>query len=237
MTPGPLALAGGDEFGPGNEPQDEILVAAAGSGPAFVLATAAAGERSDLAVANAVRWFARLGLTVQELPATSEEELRSRRNAEMARTGRFFYLVGGDPRLVPGLLAGTPVWDAVTSAWRDGASLAGSSAGAMGLGAWSLVPEGSGRAFTPGLGVVPNCVVIPHFEAFGRSWVDGALASVPAPDLVFVGIGERTAAVWQGAWRVLGEGAVTVISGGSRRRAVSGEPLPGLADPSIEPGP
>ena len=39
--PGPLALVGGDELHPGNEPQDRILVEAAGSGPAFVLATAA----------------------------------------------------------------------------------------------------------------------------------------------------------------------------------------------------
>jgi len=39
-TWGPLALVGGDELNPGNEPQDEVLVRAAGDGPAFVLATA-----------------------------------------------------------------------------------------------------------------------------------------------------------------------------------------------------
>ena len=53
--PGPLALIGGDELKPGNEPQDRILVEAAGSGPAFVLATAAGRQHPEQAVANAVQ--------------------------------------------------------------------------------------------------------------------------------------------------------------------------------------
>ena len=57
-TWGPLALVGGDELHPGNEPQDEVLVGSAGKGPAFVLATAAGRQRPQVAVANAVRWFA-----------------------------------------------------------------------------------------------------------------------------------------------------------------------------------
>jgi hypothetical protein len=54
---GPLALVGGDELNPGNEPQDEVLVAAANGGPAFVLATAAGRQRPDLAMRNARTWF------------------------------------------------------------------------------------------------------------------------------------------------------------------------------------
>ena len=45
--PGPLALIGGDELKPGNEPQDRILVEAAGSGRAFVLATAAGRQHPE----------------------------------------------------------------------------------------------------------------------------------------------------------------------------------------------
>ena len=51
--PGPLALIGGDELEPGNEPQDRRLVEAAGTGPAFVLATAAGRQHPEQAVANA----------------------------------------------------------------------------------------------------------------------------------------------------------------------------------------
>ena len=37
---GPLALVGGDELHPGNEPQDALLAEAATAGPAYVMATA-----------------------------------------------------------------------------------------------------------------------------------------------------------------------------------------------------
>jgi len=74
---GPLALVGGDELNPGNEPQDELLAAAAGDGPAFILATAAARQRPDLAVGHARRWFAELGLTVEELPVRTKTQARS----------------------------------------------------------------------------------------------------------------------------------------------------------------
>ncbi|MGH2635105.1 MAG: hypothetical protein ACRDHU_03030, partial [Actinomycetota bacterium] len=62
MALGPLALVGGDELKPGNEPQDEVLVRAAEGGPAYVLATAAGRQRPELAVANAEAWFGSLGL-------------------------------------------------------------------------------------------------------------------------------------------------------------------------------
>src|SRR6187397_1610247 len=95
--PGPLALVGGDELNPGNEPQDRVLVDAAGGGPAFVLATAAGRQRPDVAIANAVAWFGSRGLEVRELPATTRTQAKAAANVEAARTGRFFYLVGGDP--------------------------------------------------------------------------------------------------------------------------------------------
>ena len=108
--PGPLALIGGDELKPGNEPQDRILVEAAGSGRAFVLATAAGRQHPEQAVANAVHWFGTLGLQVRELPATRRSDATAAANVERARAGGFFYLVGGDPGLVPKTLGGTPLW-------------------------------------------------------------------------------------------------------------------------------
>src|SRR2546428_11981288 len=124
---GPLALVGGDELNPGNEPQDELLVSAVGWGPAFVLATAAARQRPDLAVQNAAKWFSGLGLEVRELPARTRTQAKSASNVAAAAEGRFFYLVGGDPGLTVDTLLGTPLWEAVVGAWRAGAALAGSS--------------------------------------------------------------------------------------------------------------
>jgi len=234
--PGPLALVGGDELKPGNEPQDRVLVDAAGGGPAFVLATAAGRQRPDMAVANAVAWFGSLGLEVHELPATTRTHAKAAANVEAARTGRLFYLVGGDPGLVPKTLADTPLWNAIAEAWRGGAALAGSSAGAMALGEWTLVrermPGDDRRRYLPALGLVPNVAVAPHFETFGHRWVDGALAAAPNDDVILLGVDERTAALWRhGGWSALGDGGVTVIAGGDVQRVEAGDAIAGLPEP------
>jgi cyanophycinase len=239
-TWGPLALVGGDELKPGNEPQDEVLARVAGDGPAFVLATAAGRQRPEVAVANAVRWFASLGLAVEELPATGRSDAKDSANAARARLGRFFYLVGGDPGLVPKTLAGTPLWEAIAEAWRTGAALAGSSAGAMALGEWTLVrermPGDDRRRYLPALGLVPRLAVLPHFETFGHRWVESAERAAPRSDVVLLGVDERTAALLvDGAWRALGDGGVTVIVGGERRRFASGEPIEGVPAPDPNP--
>jgi cyanophycinase len=236
-APGPLALVGGDELHPGNEPQDEVLIAAAGNGPAFILATAAGRQDPRAAVRNAQAWFSGLGLRVDELPAVRRSDVTSAVNAERARSGRFFYLVGGDPGRVPTTLAGTPVWSAIASAWSDGAALGGSSAGAMALGRWTLIrdrhPGDAKRRYAPGLGLVPDVAVIPHFDTFGRGWVPGALDRAPGGGVALLGVDERSAAVWtDGRWRVLGAGGVTVFARGERRRYSSGEAIEGLPRPS-----
>jgi cyanophycinase-like exopeptidase len=126
---GPLSLVGGDELHPGNEPQDEALIRGARPGAAYVLATAAARGKPDLAVENAVGWFARLGLEVTELRVRSRRDAGSEATVERARRAGFLYLVGGDPGLVVHVLERSPVWKAIADAWRNGASLGGSSAG------------------------------------------------------------------------------------------------------------
>ena len=234
-TAGPLALVGGDELHLGNEEQDRVLVAAAGDGPAYVLATAAGRQRPELAVRHAVDWFGSLGLTLEELPATKRSHATSLDVAERARGGRFFYLVGGDPGLVPKTLAGSPVWDAIVAAWRDGAALAGSSAGAMAMGQWTLVrdrmPGDDRRRYLPALGLVRGVAALPHFATFGHRWVESAQAASPHDDVTLIGIDERSAVVWQdGEWRAYGPGSVTVITDATRTfpagSAVDGLPAP-----------
>jgi len=234
--PGPLALVGGDELHPGNEPIDRVLVEAAAGGPAFVLATAGARQGAAQAVRNAQAWFAGLGAEMRELPATKRSHVTDRANVELARTGRLFYLVGGDPGIVPKLLAGSPLWEAIVAAWRDGAALAGSSAGAMAMGEWTLIrdrmPGDSKRRYADALGLVPGVAVVPHHDTFGQRWVDHALEAAP-DGAILLGIDERTGAVWQAdGWRALGDGAVTVITAGSRERFEDGERIDGVPAPS-----
>jgi cyanophycinase len=230
-----LALVGGDEFKPGNEEQDRMLVAAAKPGPAFVVPTAAARQGPEQSVAHATAWFMKLGLELQELPVLRRTDANSKEIAEQARAGGFFYLVGGDPGLVAQVLRSSRVWNAIFEAWRDGAALAGSSAGAMALCTHTLIratwPNRSNRRPADALGVVPDTAVLPHFETFGHRWVESAQRELPGVTLL--GIDERSAAVWRdGEWRAAGPGAVTVIKGSKTARFDSGMKVAGLRVPA-----
>jgi len=212
--PGLLALVGGDEFKPGNEEQDRLMVAAAGTGPAYVVPTAAARQGPDLAVAHATEWFAGLGLVLRELPVLRRSDAMKAALADEAGRGGFFYLSGGDPGLVAQVLRDSPVWRAMFGAWRAGAVLAGSSAGSMVLCSHTLVratwPNRFRRRAVEALGVVPHTAVLPHYDTFGHKWVESAREA--APDLTLLGIDERSAAVWHdGRWRAAGPGAITVV--------------------------
>jgi len=234
-APGLLALVGGDEFKPGNEEQDGQLAAVAKPGPAFVVPTAAARQGPERAVAHATAWFERFGLSLQELPVLKRADANSRELAEHARIGGFFYLVGGDPGLVTQVLAASRVWNAIFDAWLGGASLAGSSAGAMALCSHTLIRAGWPNRFNRrpagALGLVPGTAVLPHYDTFGHRWVESARRELPGATLL--GIDERSAALWSdNAWHAAGPGAVTVIKGSQTETFQGGTTIAGLASPA-----
>jgi cyanophycinase len=230
LTTGLLALVGGDEFTPGNEDQDRLLVELRGPGSAYVLPTAAARQGPARAVATATQWFSSLGLALQELPVLRRSDANSPANVELAHQAGFFYLTGGDPGLVVDVLRDSLVWQAMVDAWRRGAALAGSSAGAMAFAQWTLIrktyPGQSQRRYKPALGLVPGVAVAPHFETFGHRWVEPALAEPPTEQVIILGIDERSAAVWDGQrWTARGPGKVTLVTRGHRTAHSSGDRL------------
>jgi cyanophycinase len=241
---GPLFLVGGNEFTPGNEPHDGAFAAAVGARPAYVVATAAVRQDPDRAVRTARAWFATLGLEVGEL------RLRGRRDAgdpavvAAAADAGGVYLCGGDPGLVVATLRDTPAWAAILDGWRRGAALAGSSAGAMALGEWTLLramrPGDARRRYAPALGLLRGIAVVPHLDEFGSSWMPSATANRPRRDAVIVGIDARTAAAWfpgRGhGWTVMGAGAVEIRVDDGARRSSSGERLVGLPRPRVARG-
>ena len=231
---GPLALVGGDEFNPGNEHQDEILRDACAGRPAYVVATAAQDFASG-AVEAARRWFAGLGLEVRELRIRTKEAARSPEIVAAAAPAGLGCVAGGDPGWVVEVLRASPVWKAIAAAWRAGAALAGSSAGAMALCQWCLVqtswPGEVDERSVDALGLIPGCAILPHFDVLGDAWVPWAQEGL-RQDTQVIGIDERTAAVLRdGRWEVVGPGAVTILQGSVRRRHIEGEKIEGMSNP------
>jgi cyanophycinase len=230
-----LALVGGNEFNPGNEQQDRILAKSAGSGPAFVVPTAAARQGPDRAVAHAQGWFRQFGLDLEELPVLKRVDANSKDLAARARAGGFFYLVGGDPGLVAQVLHSSRVWNAIFEAWREGSALAGSSAGAMALCSQTLIraswPNRFNRRPNEALGVVPETALLPHFDTFGHRWIESAQMALPGTTLL--GVDERSAALWKDSeWHAMGPGVVTVIKRKKVQIFKSGQEVIGLRSPA-----
>jgi cyanophycinase len=228
---GPVALHGGGEFLAGDEPFLRAVLQLAprvgGVVRVVVVPTAAARGRPSLAAANGVDAFRRvaadldLPIVAEAVPVVDAASAADPSLAERLDAATLIYLPGGDPDLIPKLYPGSAAWAAMQRAWNDGAVLAGASAGAMALAAWTWTPAGG----VPGLGIVPGLGVAPHADA--ASWAQSVArygAAVP-PDLGFIGVAERTAVLVSGTagepWRVVGEGEARWLSAVAR---ANGEP-------------
>ncbi|HEX2577303.1 MAG TPA: Type 1 glutamine amidotransferase-like domain-containing protein [Aquihabitans sp.] len=210
---GPLALVGGGEFSEGCS-FDAGLLEASGASEVLVLPTGAAYEHPDRLVEAAASWFDRLGATARGLPVLARPDAQSAQLAATVAESRFTYLVGGSPMHLRSVLKDSLVWGALVAAWNDGATVAGSSAGAMVLCDPMVDPRGG--AFTLGLGLLTDVAVIPAHDSWSEDAAHRTRKMSPA-GLVLAGIDERTALIRDpdGSWRTEGAGEVAVFAGGA----------------------
>ena len=235
---GPVALHGGGEFLPGDEPflrrlLDAASIAAdarAGRAAAIrvvVVPTAAARNNPDAASRFGTSAFERVADggrpvqidTARVVDAVSAEDPR---NVSRLSDADLIYLPGGDSDVIPTLLPASGAWRAMDAARQRGAVLAGASAGAMGLCQLTWTPTG----IRTGLGVVHGVVVFPHADAASwarrTAWFDMAATA----RVGVLGIGERTGVIspaypdanGNGAtatWRVIGEREVRWLEPGA----------------------
>ncbi len=210
--PGTLALVGGAEWRDGCD-FDRDLLASSGASEVLVIAAAAAYEHPERLIDSAERWFGELGAKVATLPVYTRPDAVMASNAEPVRAARFIYLAGGSPMHLRSVLKDSPVWDALVAAWEGGATVAGSSAGAMVLCDPLVDPRGG--ALTLGLGLVEPLAVIPHHDSWSEDKAKRTLHIAPV-GLPIVGVDERTALLRapDGTWTVAGVGTATVYRDG-----------------------
>ncbi len=208
-----LALVGGNEWTDGCD-FDADLVKRSATNTVTVLPTAAAFEQPDAAVRTATSWFAALGAIVVACPILARRDAEDTTLAAQLAASSFIYIAGGSPMHLRSVLKDTPALDALVEAWRGGATLAASSAGAMALGDPMLDPRGG--AFTLGLGVVPGLAVLPHAHEWSDERTKRTMR-LAGSNVTVAMISERTALLRDptGAWRVEGAGSVRIHANGT----------------------
>ncbi len=210
----------------------------AGRPPRYVQIPLAAAPEGEHVLARWVHLGAvqaeRLGVEQVAVPARDRHDCDDPDLAAQVAGAGLVYLSGGNPGFLASSLRGTALWRAIVQAWQHGAALAGCSAGAMALTSWAPSSRSWGRSVEPGLGLLPQWRVLPHFDKFGAWMPAPVLRQVAgAPEGVrVVGIDEETALVWglgaePESWRVVGEHSVWVVDpSGRRTRFRAGEAVP-----------
>ncbi len=228
---GPVALVGSGEYLPIMASVEALLLK--GRPPRFVqLPTAAAPEGEESLqswVALGIDQAARLEVEAVPVLVRDRADADSADLAALVEGAGLIYLSGGNPPYLARTLRGSAVWRAIVDAWEAGAALAGCSAGAMALTGWVPDIREASADVDPGLGVVPEFRVIPHFDKL-LQWMPDLVdrfLETSAAGVTLVGIDEETALIGEGGvWTVYGEQAVWVITTDGREPYRAGATLP-----------
>ena len=209
---GPIALVGGDEFAPGCE-FDAELIAEVSATEILLLPTGSAYENPERLIAAAETWFAGLGVSVRTLQVYTRRDAFDADLLAAVASARMIYLAGASPMHLRSVLKDTPMFEALHEAWRAGAALIGTSAGADVL--CDPMVDQRGGAYTVGLGLVPGVSVIPRSNTWSKEKVHRTVELSPA-EVVVVELPERTAILLDGSagWRSSGVGEVVVHTAG-----------------------
>jgi cyanophycinase len=220
---GYLLLEGGAEFGGQMAVPDRRAIELAGgpSGLITIIPTAAAPDNNhQRAGRNGISWFQSLGArNIELLPLIDKPSANDPAIAASICQSRLVYMLGGFTGYLGETLANSASYQAMLQAYEAGAVIAGSSAGAMVLCQYYSDP-GRGQIIE-GLNLVPNTCVLPHHNTFGKGWAQRLTKLLPKA--VLLGIDERTGMLDDGesgdggrktAWRVYGQGAVTIYRAG-----------------------
>jgi cyanophycinase len=232
---GSLALVGSGEYLPAMAEFEKSLISdgiSNGLKPIYIQIPTAAGKESEARL-NYWQQLGKaqadlIGATQLFLPIYTREDANNLEYAKQINNAALIYISGGDPHYLADCLINTPVWSAILANWQQGGSLAGCSAGAMVLSAQIPHFRLSRNQPTPGLNLIPNIRVIPHFNKFFK-WIPEGAAKILLNlegDVILIGIDELTAVVKQSGkdeWQVYGQAKLHTLKGLPEKELTHGE--------------
>jgi cyanophycinase len=198
------------------------FVALAGGPDATVVVVSTASSLGREAGERYRQVLGELGVgTVRPLHAMTRAQANDETFARSVSDATGIFLTGGNQLRLSSTIGGTRLADAILERFREGAVIAGTSAGASAMsshmiafGASGGTPKHRMAALAAGLGVLPSVIIDQHFQQRNRL---GRLLSVIAqnPSLLGLGIDEDTAGVVgpDGVMEVIGRGSITIVDG------------------------
>ena len=219
---GTLLVIGGAED---KEGKCEILsefVKLCGGGEAHLVVITTATLKPGQAGRQYSSLFRSLGAGVVEvLNLDSRAKANNLQAGELIRKASGLFFTGGDQLRLTSLLGGTAANESIRVAYRQGAVIAGTSAGASVMSNTMIVEGDSDEAaklntikLAPGLGLLEEVVIDQHFAQRGRT---GRLLSAIAhnPYILGMGIDEDTAVIISpdAKLKVIGSQTVTFLDG------------------------
>jgi cyanophycinase len=208
---GYLLLEGGAEFGGRMRDPDLKAIELAGGfdAPVRIIPTAAAPDNNhQRAGTNGIHWFQGLGAKdVISVPLIDKVSANDESIAKSLREAKLIYMLGGFTGYLGETLKESAAWNSTLEAYRNGAVVAGSSAGAMVM--CEFYYDLNQGQVIEGLNLVSNSIVLPHHNTFGKSWASRLLEIVRVN---LIGIDEQTGMIDDGTqkWTVYGRGGVTL---------------------------
>lgn len=220
QSSGAIALVGSGEYSVQmQELETELLHRAISRGKknTFVQIPTASSHEGDVSRAKWKRLGQeqsdRIGSECIYLPIHEREDAFNPEYVDAIAGAGLIYFSGGDPHRVAEIYRDSPVWQKIVEEWRTGTSLAGCSAGAMAFGGSIMGIRRNHHS--PGLALLPDIEVIPHYDKM-LGWLPDRVAAFVARSVTsgtLLGIDENTALVLTDAWRKFGRGNVHVLRG------------------------
>ena len=205
-----ILLVGGGEFQEECLAMDSYLIESLNKKHprVAIIPTAAANQRPEKAAENGVRYFDSLGANVKPIMILNRSHAEDEIYCNDLHGVDLIYLTGGDPKHLLETLYQTPFMAGITEAVSEGATLAGSSAGAMVLGSRMRY-----RNWMRSIGLISNTAVLPHHENSIPETILSENQSELLSGIEIIGIDSATGVLWgDNRVKIIGKGRAIFYS-------------------------